>query len=225
MRALRISLGAACAALLASADTGAQSARGWSGTLRIEYAPTRVVGHMMASATFPGGGGIAVTCSSERTDFTPCSNELWGAFMEPPRSARYVVIRIYKDGAVVLSDVVARNEFTALPRSVAVSWDVSASSAGAYWSVLAEGGPITVELLDANGLGQPIPYAEHTLDIPALPQRAVDAVRTMRTSDLRPSQWAREVLGGCAEHLVGTRSIVDVELSGPLFEREECRPW
>jgi hypothetical protein len=203
----------------------AQAESEWRGTIRVDYSSTGVEADMMASITLPGSAGLAVSCSSAPSQFSACGAEIWGDFERPSGRVRNVVVRIYKDGERIMSNVVRRDQISFFSDKIGFSWDMSAGAAGAYWLILAEGGELTVQFLDANGLGQPVAYAVYTFDVAALPARAIDTVRLMRASNLRPRQWAREILGGCAGEIDVGPAIVDVEVTGRQFQEEECLPW
>ncbi|WP_394692369.1 hypothetical protein [Hyphobacterium sp.] len=209
-------IGASCAQ--------AQTENAWSGTIRVQYSATSVEGDMIASVGLPDRAGLAVACSSSSRDFSPCQAEVWGNLERPPDHARYIVVRVFKDGERIMSNVVRRNDIWSRSNLIGFRWDMAAGAAANYWLVLAEGGELTVQFLDANGLGEPIAYADYTFDVAPLPTRAIETVQLMRASNLRPRQWAIEILGRCAREIENGPAIVEVEVTGRNFQREECRP-
>lgn len=214
--------------LAGSASAQTDGVNQWYGTIRLRSSPTSVEGEMAARITLPDRSGLAITCNSAASDFSfqACVTNVWGRFQPPPARIRNVIVSIFKDGERIASNVVPREDISIFETDlVMMGWATSAGQGGRFWQVLAEGGDLTFQFLDANGLGQSIAYADYTFDIAPLPARAIETVRLMRASDLRPRQWAIEILGSCAGEIEDGPAIVDVEVTGRNFEHETCRPW
>lgn len=220
LRGTRWLVGALCALTLTS-HAGAQITESWYGALRVEYGPTGVTGSMMAHVLSSDEIGLAATCSSDRTDFTPCRLEVWGHFPRPARHVRYMVVRFYHGGERIFSDTVVRQDIILRSDGIGMVLDLSASSAAALWAAFADPEMLAIEFADANGLGNPIPYAQADLDIRPMPQLAINLVHTMRTADTRPIDWARDVLGPCAQ-MLDERGVVRRTMRGAAFEESAC---
>lgn len=221
MRALLTA--ALAGAVLCPADASAQDAMPWTGRFELQYSPTEYLGEMSVTSMFEEAGWFTASCQSGDRTFHPCEIAFYGAFRPPPAHTRYVVVRIYKDGAVVLRKTLSRQQVGVIAADrVSMGWELTASEAGALWLVLAEGGDLTIEFADANGLGTPITYDQQTFNMPALPQRAIELVHTMRGAGMRPREWAEAVLGRCASQMSGSAGTVQIRFHGENFSRVEC---
>ena len=223
MRTLMMAWAAAAIVSSAGSAQSGLDSEPWTGDVSVEYSPTQYLGHVRAQTLFNEAGWLAVACSSDERDFTPCVVDLFGAFTPPPRIARHVVLSIFKDGDRVAIQTFERRSVSVVGGDrVALHWQMNAGSAGALWLALGEGGRFTFQFADANGLGRPVTYATHIYTLPPLPQRAIDIVHTMRTSDARPRIWAEDILGNCSRLLDGQEGYVQVELRGEAFENRRC---
>jgi hypothetical protein len=223
MRALTAALAASVWVSAASGAQGTLDSGPWGGDVTVEYSPTRYLGRVRAITSFQEVGWLSVACTSDEADFTPCTAHLYGAFATPPAVARTIVLSIFKDGEQIAVQSFDRRNVSMIGEDrVSLNWQMNAGSAGALWLVLAEGGPIAFQFADANGLGRPISYATYTYELPAFPQRAIDIVQTMRTSDARPRVWAEDILGRCAVAMRGQEGVVRAQLSGEQFQHVSC---
>ena len=221
MRAL---LAAALAgAVLFPAGVSAQDAMPWTGRFELQYSPTEYLGELSVTSMFEEAGWFTTSCQSGDRTFHPCGIDFYGAFRPPPTHARHVVVRIYKDGAVVLRKTLSRQQVGVIASDrVSLGWELTASEAGALWLVLAERGDLTIEFADANGLGTPVTYDQQTFNMPALPQRAIDIVHTMRAAGMRPREWAEAILEDCAARMTGRAGEVRVRFRGSEFQEASC---
>lgn len=216
--------------LLALGWAGSASAQNdvvneWYGTIRVQSSPTSVEGEMTARIALPNRSGLSISCYSAPSDysFEACMAHVWGPLQPPPARVRNVIVSLFKDGERIASNIMPRESISNIePDLVTLSWATSAGQAGNFWQILAEGGDLTFQFLDANGLGQSIAYADYTFDIAPLPARAIETVRLMRASNLRPRQWAIEILGSCAGRIDSGSESVTAYVTGTNFEHEEC---
>tara|TARA_B100000745_G_scaffold242943_1_gene165228 strand:- start:215 stop:901 length:687 start_codon:yes stop_codon:yes gene_type:complete len=203
----------------------AEAADTWEGQVQVERTPTVISATMNISLRrdFETLNLIA-SCNANRNDMSPCEFFVWFRSPPPPRNTQRVVLRFYKGGERILS-AAAGSENASYDREsgrFVLSWREYSGTSLSLMQTLAEGGEIVVELSSANGLGQPVPYSTHTFEVPALPQRAIEIIQTMRTSEERPITWAREVLGPCHTQLDEERIVASAEFSGARFQNQTC---
>lgn len=203
----------------------AEASDTWEGQVQVERTPTVISATMNISIRRDFEMlSLVASCNANRNDHMPCEFFVWFRSSPPPRNTQRVVLRFYKDGERILSTT-AGPENASYDRETGrfvLSWREYSGTSLSFMQVLTEGGEIVVELSNANGLGQPVPYSTHIFEVPALPQRAIDIIQTMRTSEERPIVWARQVLGSCHTQLDEDRIVASAGFSGEAFQTQTC---